>query len=81
MSYILSIIILVLSLINPSLSQSYNCSKCYNDIKQTKYLYNYCYRATGKNCNEYYLETNRVGILLCNYIVKEPCIKMYNDEL
>jgi hypothetical protein len=80
MSYILTLIVL-LSLANPSLSQSYNCSKCYNYIKQSRYLYNYCYRATGKNCHEYYLETNRVGILLCNYIVKERCIKMYNDEL
>jgi hypothetical protein len=77
MSYILSIILLLLSLFNNGLA--YNCSRCHIEILQNRGLYKYCSGVIKKPCTEYNLQHSRAGIYLCNTIVKESCI--YRDEL
>ena len=79
MSYILSIILGLMLFCNQSFA--YNCSRCHIELLQNKHLYNYCSGAIKSPCTEYNLEHSKAGVYLCNYIVKEPCITGYKNEL
>lgn len=74
---VLRLFLIFFLLINNSLGQLYNCSECYNIIKQDQGFYNYCSSVLEKECNEYNIEHSNVGIVLCGYFVNIPCL--YNN--
>lgn len=72
MSYILKIFLLFAMLFNSSLTQEYNCSSCYNEIKNSN-LMDFCSKALSNECNEYNLEHSTAGLILCGYFIDTPC--------
>ena len=73
MSYILRLFILFLTLINIGYTQDYNCTKCYNIIKNDSGMYDFCSKVIREECTDYNLEKTSSGIFLCGYIINEPC--------
>jgi hypothetical protein len=72
MNYILSLVFIVLSFFNLGLTQTYNCSSCYYELK-TKNILNLCEKALGHGCDMISLENNNSGLKLCKYFMAIPC--------
>ena len=72
MSYLLTLFVLFLTLFNTGYTQEYNCTKCYNEIKQNGF-YDLCSKVIKNRCSDYNLENSSSGIILCGYIMREPC--------
>ena len=64
--------VILLLILNFILTYGYNCSICYNTIKNNG-LSEFCGKVLNEDCSLVNIENTKAGVSFCGMIVNDPC--------